>query len=300
VFRNAYEGSDDIVAQVHLRSMPPAGWNHPNAGAIRLYGLGKRWAIEGINNHKAGERIFESVVMMPDDDLNLNGFALPLHHEAKADGSGSITMDMDGVYRGPKLEVVEVTGPDGKPQTEERRSAGAGHRGWDPSSLRDTGIRGVRAFAADYSVRSGAPGLFVLVDQIEGGGPKHWVWQLDKPAANYQVKIDGNRFIITQGDASLVGTFVSPADVKIEIDQGSRELRFVKSSTHMTWETRKFTLNNLRASAPDPTDGRFMVVFTLQRGDAPPVRIDGIGLNATVFVGEQRVRWDGDRVRFGD
>jgi len=45
-------------------------------------------------------------------------------------------------------------------------------------------------------------------------------------------------------------------------------------------------------------DGSFFVIATIQEGDPPRVKVKGRGLDATVTVGRQAVRFDGQRVVF--
>lgn len=299
IFRNGWKGEDDIVAQVFLKTMPPTGWSQPNAGSLRIRGLGHVWALKG-NMPKSGERIFENVVLLPEDPVYGNGGAFPTSLVTRKDGSGAITMDMGLLYRSKKTVKVIKDGQEREAELDTYQD-----NAWRPENLTDLGIKGLRAFAADYSDASGAPGLFVLVDTIEGGKSKVWTWQLPttgkgKDFKVAEVDIAGNAFTLKQGDATLKATFIAPADVKIERIAGEKELRVVTSSTRMEWGVKKFTLGAIQVTGADPNAGDFMVVMTLQRGEAPAVSATGTGLDAKVTVGRQTVRFDGQRIVFGE
>lgn len=297
IFRNQWQDDDDIVAQVHLRSMPPAGWNQPNAGSIRLRGLGHNWAVSQLQP-KNGDRTFENVVLLPEDATNVEFGAFRQHFDAKADGSGSLTIDMNGLYSGVKTTEQPVLGKDGKPTGEMQRIALLQHfnNQWSKEGLADLGIRGTRSFAVDYSGMSGSPALLAIVDEIQGGKTKIWSWQVPDKA---EVKIDGNTFTIKQGDATLRATFVAPVNVQISHASGTVTRRVVLSSVRMTYGDKKLKMNAIEAAGQDKTDGGFFVVMTLQRGDAPAVRISGTGLSATATVGKQVVSYKDRKLTIG-
>jgi hypothetical protein len=280
IFRNRWRDSDDIVAQVFLKSEGEGGWSHPDAGSIRIYGLGHEWAIVGINNSKAGSRWFENVVMLPEDPVNEGMRAIRTFYEAGEDGSGVISMDMNLVYAGTKT-IKDNKGNEKK--------AGLVDHGFrlQRENLLDLGIRGMRSVAVDYSGKSGAPALFVIVDKITGGGKKVWQWQLPKhDDSSCTVDTKKNTFTITQGDTSLKATFISPANVKLALAQG-------KENIHLKYGNYgDVNLNAIHATGGDS----FFVVMTLQRGDAPNVEVDGTGLNAEVRVGEKNIGFDGENI----
>ncbi len=280
IFRNCWRDTDDIVAQVFLKSEGEGGWSHPDASSIRIYGLGHEWAIVGINNSKAGSRWFENVVMLPEDGVNEGMRAIRTFYETRADGSGVISMDMNLVYSGTK------TIKDNKGAEKKAILVDHGFR-LLRDNLVDLGIRGMRSVAVDYSGKSGAPALFVIVDKIKGGSKKVWQWQLPKfNGKSNGVKIDGKSFTIIQGDASLHATFIAPADVKLSQVQG-------KENIHLKYgKYGDVDLNAIHATGGDS----FYVVMTLQKGGAPDVEVEGAGLDAKVTVGKQKIRFDGEKI----
>ena len=196
-FRNGWRGETDIILQLFGKAHMVGGWNGPNAGSFRLFGLGQSW-----NGDYSGREMNvwqENRVVMPDDDTFDGACARVLSVQTAADGSGGVSLDMSDCYAG---------------------RAGGGYTMYgslrNPSAFKDLGIRALRCIAVDYSGRCGAPGLFVLVDRLQGGGRKVWTWNLGDAQELEKVTITGSTFAIAKGDAVLHGTFVSPAGVAIE------------------------------------------------------------------------------------
>lgn len=138
-----------------------------------------------------------------------------------------------------------------------------------------TGIGLVRSFAVDYSGAAGIPGLFAVVDKFVGSteaeafGDKTWVMNTEG-----KVTIDGQTFTIEAvNGTTMKGTFVTPAKVKIAYEK-------TKTGGKIT-----------------ATGGNeFFVVMTVQKGQAPSVKISGEGLDAMVRVGKQAVYFSSDRL----
>lgn len=284
IFRNRWRDIDDIVSQVFLKSEGEGGWSHPDGGSIRIYGLGYEWAIVGINNSKAGSRWFENVVMLPEDPVNERMRAIRTFYEPRGDGSGVISMDMNLVYAGTKT-VKNNKGNEKKVSLVDH-----GFR-LLRDNLLDLGIRGMRSVAVDYSGKSGAPALFVIVDKIKGGGKKVWQWQLGKlDDSDTTVSIEDNTFTIRQGNATLKATFIAPADVKLTLAQG-------KENIHLKYgKYGDVNLNAIHATGGDS----FYVVMTLQRGETPDVQVEGTGLKVKVTVGKQNISFDGEKIVFSN
>ena len=294
ILRNLWRDTDDIVAQVFLKSEGEGGWSHPDAGSIRIYGLGHEWAIVGVNNSKAGSRWFENVVMLPEDGVNEGMRAIRTYYDTKENGSGIISMDMNLVYSGTKIT---------KDNKGEEKKANLVDHGFRllRENLLDLSIRGMRSVAVDYSGKSGAPALFAIVDKISGGKTKVWQWQLPKlDDSSTRVDIKENTFTITQGNTSLVATFIAPADVKLSPAKGKENihLKYGKygdvnlNAIHALLESRKNKPLTGQATGGDS----FFVVMTLQRGEPPNVKVEGTGLNAKVTIGEQTITFDGEKI----
>ena len=82
--------------------------------------------------------------------------------------------------------------------------------------------------------------------------------------------------IESESGATLQGVFVTPESVSLTYEE---------------------TENGGKIQA---TGGNtFFVVMTVQDADAPPIRVEGQGLDAVVRVGEQTIQFVGDRLHFG-
>jgi hypothetical protein len=271
-FRSGWTGKGDFVLQVHAKSHFTGGWNSPNAGTFRLYGRGQSW--NDTSSARDANAWEENRVMMPEEPVNLSGQGRVTCLEFKPDGSGALTIDMNDVYGGVAGRLYTMYG-----------------NFRYPSGYKDLGIRAVRAMAVDYSARSGAPCLFVLVDRIRGGGAKTWTWNLGDAAVVPKVQVAGNTFTVPKGAATLRGVFVTPktAQVKALVHE-------VKMGTTGKETARK--VPSLHAQGGDD----FFVVATVQDALSPPpaVKIEGAGLDAKVTVGKRLITFDGEKVLIAD
>lgn len=270
VFRNQWTGGDDIVASIDAKREPLFSV-FPNAASFRILGLGNSWADRGPVAEWAARppvrrpapRYFENVLWLP-GATPVRG-ATPTHVESSPDGSGVVSMNMDNLY---------TLSPDGDLTDAYATVA--------PHKARDTGVRGIRSFAVDYSGKAGVPALFVVVDSIDGADARDAVWLMH--AGTGRASSNGRTFTIAADrGASLKGTFAAPADVRfvehpaVKADGWPSPIRAVCASG----------------------GSQYFVVMTLQSGAAPEVGISGSGLDATVTVGQQTVRFDGKKIVFG-
>jgi hypothetical protein len=267
-FRNSWAGKGDFVLQAHAKAHVTGGWNSPNAGAFRLFGLGQSW---NDTSSARDANVWEEGRVMVDDPVNPRGLGRVTHAAFGADGSGSLTIDMNDPYGAAAGRLYTLYG--------NFRNA---------SEFKDLNIRATRAMAVDYSGKSGAPCLFVLVDRVRGGKNKQWTWNLGDPAVVPKVAIDGSSFTYPKGAGTLRGTFVAPSPAKI------RATVFDAPGEGRGTGERKVPL--VLAEGGDD----FFLVATVQEAKATPpeVKADGAGLDATVRVGGQTVRFDGQKVLF--
>jgi hypothetical protein len=265
VFRSGWGGGDEFVSQVFAKAAPVKGWNHPNAAGFTIHGLGHTWTSAPTSRNGAREQY--SVVLLPEDEINRGSCGRVVHHEARPDGSGSLTIDLADVYAAPS------------------RGLYGGLLLRHPERFKPSGVTGLRAFGFDYSGTCGAPALIVIVDRIRGGGRRLWTWQRAGAEA-----VTGRRgFTLRYPDASMQATFVSPNDVEVEAP-GPEAIKIGDPRHGFHGD-----VNRVKATG----DGSFFVVLTFQRGGPPPVTVEGDGLDATVRVGEQTVRFNGKHVLFG-
>jgi hypothetical protein len=272
-WRNGWKGPDDFLVQTFLKSQPIKGWNGPNAGTFRIHGLGQDWASGPASRERS--RPEENVVQFPDDrDLNLFGCAQPTYLKMEKDGSGAITMDMSNLYD-RLLPNGKLAAPDAK------------------------AITGLRAMAVDYSGKCGAPCLFAVVDRISNAKTRLWTWQAwhyatgdyhaDKVSDLPNITTDATGFTLARGGATLRATFVTPTDGP----PVAKERLY--SYVHPHSGPITLPCPGVYAQGQD-----FFVVVTIGRGEVAPVKVDGTGLNAVATIGTRTVRFDGEKIVFGE
>jgi len=257
------------VAQAYAKAGQACGWSQAEAGCFQIYGLGHAWAWKDNDAvGKEGSRWLDNVVMLPDDPIDAWAHGEVTHFEGDPKtGSGSVTFDLGNVYR-----TIRQIG-EGKAARRERF---------------DGGIRGVRAFAADYSGKAGAAGLFAVADRITGGKRKVWMWQLpraERDRADWTLDVHDNTFTLAYKDASLKATFVSPKNVKIAQVKG-------RMKAHELSGVADADVSAIHATGEDPADGDFLVVTTIQRDAPPEVKTDG----AKARIGGRTVAFDGKKI----
>jgi hypothetical protein len=276
-FRNAYQGADDIVCQVFLKAHHIGGWNGPNAGTFRIAGLGKTWAVGPEGRER--RRWHESVVWLPNDSHREGACGRLTALQTAPDGSGVVTVDLNDVYSKESSERLYAL-------------YGGARNDW---AFEPSGISGMRSLAVDYSGACGAPALFAVVDSVRGGRDKVWLWQVprvgnERDLKMADVRIEGNTFTIRQDDATLRATFITPAAVKLHA--GTKAMKLRKSAGHEAGKIEEVTFDAVFAEGGED----YFVVATLQRGAAPPVAVEGNGLNARATVGRRMVRFDGKQI----
>ncbi len=291
-FRSGWEGRGEFIAHVFARSHHLGGWNGPNAGTFRLMGMGHVWAGGPTDRNRC--RWEENVVMLPENpEINENAQGRLTYWKTEADGSGAVSINMDDVYatapideKGKKPRLYERYG-------NVRRDA----------AFKSSGITGMRSIAFDYSGKCGAPCLVVIVDKVSGGKSKVWTWQLggsagktDKAQSNDvdRTKVQGNTFTIDHGDALLRGTFIAPSPVKLAAEL--RRTTMIGGAGSSAGKTLDRPIPGVFAEGGD----EFFMVATVQRGEAPAVKVQGAGLGAKVTVGKRTVAFDGQRIILGE
>lgn len=269
-FRNNWkDGDQSIVAQIYAKAGEDCGWSQAEAGAFQIYGLGHAWTSKDNDSAgKEGSRWLDNVVMLPQDPIDAwaHGRVTFFQGDAKT-GGGSVSFDMARVY-----QFVRRIG-EGKHSTTERY---------------DGGITGLRAFAADFSGKSGVPALFAVADKVNGGGAKIWSFRLPpsgRDGPDYKLNIDANTFTITYPDASLKATFVSSKSVKIARVTGMMKANPL-SGIHDA------EVNAIHVTNGSETDGSFLAIITLQKGQAPPVKVE----DRSAKVGTVTVSFDGTKI----
>ena len=293
MFRNAYSNQQDVVLQIYANEEIGKAHGIPDAGGIRLHGLGYNWTADSPGKGTPF-RWLQCVPILPYDDTIGVSFKAEYgtsgrvtSWDAEPNGSGHVSIDLDLVYR------------------KERR----GHDHvciWPPDPIPPGNITGRRAVAVDYSGACGAPALIVIVDEIRGGRERKWLWYLPEGrqrAGDLQVDTDADRFTIRQGDASLQALFVGTKPTRIEAPGSFEGPALLARLPEERRIRRGEAPETLKADivATGAAGKSFFVVMTLQKGTAPEVKkISGSGLDTVVRVGERQVRFDGENAVIED
>lgn len=286
------------------------------AGTLRVNGLGQVWS-HSLEDQPSGARFFENVVQLPHNEINDRARATVTAWRTEPDGSGQLALDLAPVYSAPVLNE------NGRPRslyTELGRFPVAGAFG-------KSKVTGGRLMAVDFSGKSGAPCVIVLVDTLRGAERPVWSWQLNglregyvidklavdfpdreslqarfkdvangtilldrsEPSEDPRVRIEKDGFSLTQGGASMRATFLAPVQPKVEVLQ---RIRCSKQNVEVLRVDRS---TSVCVSGAD----FFFTVLTFQEGDAPPVQVTrGRGMNLVAQVGGQSISFDGQTIQF--
>jgi hypothetical protein len=107
-------------------------------------------------------------------------------------------------------------------------------------------------------------------------------------------KVEGNVVTLARPDGtSMRLTFIAPAAATVKAEK--REIIYTRTYNRGKGE---MAAPGIYASGGDPKEGNYLAVATIQRGDAPPLKVEGEGLGATVTVGKRLLRFDGTKIVF--
>jgi hypothetical protein len=312
-FRNKWTGADDQFITQFFSATYGEG-----AGTLRVAGLGKVWS-HGLGA-PAERRYGENAVQLPQDEMNVGARGKVTFVDTNDNGSGVVSIDLSDVYTTP------VVGEDGRVVSLYDRYGDVPHT----NAFGKSGITGMRSMGVDYSGKSGAACMVVIVDQIQGGKKKVWTWQLESKAESAgksqpdpkrkgwitfrgrsfnnprngqllfseskpikdddRIELHGNGFTFTQDDATMRATFVAPAKPRMELAEKAQYRDMPKGGV------RRDSSKAIFAEGGDA----FFVVLTFQKGPAPKVQmLGGQDLDAKVRVGRQTVSFDGEKIVFG-
>ncbi len=133
-----------------------------------------------------------------------------------------------------------------------------------PSAPPGPVVRMIRHLAVDLSGECGAPVLIAIVDRCEGLAG---AWRV--PLAAKLVSAAPGQFVAgEEAGANLAGCIVTPAGARLSGGQV-------------------------------PAAKEYFVVFTIQRGSPPAVKVEGAALGAKVVIGGRTVAFDGRRIVLG-
>ncbi len=286
VFRNCWRDGDDCVVQFFANSNAPGGtWSCAQGGTFRITGLGHDWAVrgQGYGNGASGRglpdySLYQNMVDVEGQNITSSPQAWVTGFEYAEDGSGVVTVNMDEIYVHMEKEKTV------RPGRKEASTA------WTSIGERDIGIRAIRSFAVDYSGASGSPCLVAVADRLTGT-PGTNTWQMTVPA-EHAVAATGNTFTVTaRSGETLTGTVVLPRAAAVEIvdHEHKHEINYHGDHNQAVFKRRAVLV---------PAVGRdqdFLVVMTLQRGQAPVCT----ARDGTTAVGGQSIAFDGKCIRLG-
>jgi hypothetical protein len=320
LFRSGWEGKDEFICQTFAKATPIGGNAQANAGAFVIWGLQRPWVHITVGKKDVRQNL--PLVDLPDtqddDGVSLDRYGIVADLKTEKDGSGSITIDMNEVYgrtkpvESPKPKDVAPPEPSGKLLTARQLRSQVKKETapplrpafvdanfvrlnpeWDPDRM-----KGLRAFAFDYSGKAGVPCVAVIVDHIEGG--KRKVWRIPPPPApdaprgakpDAPVAFANDGFKVTHADgASMRAFFASPPTVKAQIETT------VIDKDKRPEVDASVAATSLTVTGPTGEEGDFFVVMTFTRGEQPAVRVEGAGLNAKVAIGQRKYSFDGTRI----
>ncbi len=289
VFRNRWKDGDDCVAQLFANSNQAGGsWASCEGGTFRIDGLGASWAVRGQGyGHGASGRnlpdysLYQNMVDVGEQNIGGSPQAKVMQSAVEQDGSGTVSLNMDEIYLHFPKEKSEKPGKGGATVTE-----------WKADKPVDIGIRAVRGFGVDYSGTCGAPCLVAVGDHLTGTQGSN-VWQLATGRENTVTCTNGQFVITAPNGATLMGTVVRPAGAQVRtVDyEHIHEINY-----HGSHKRSPFLRRAILVDGKDK-EQEFLVLMTIQKGDAPAVEVLEGG--ASALVGKRKVSFDGKQIVLG-
>jgi len=272
---------DAFIAQVFSKSRHIGGWNGPNAGTYRLFGLGTEWARGPTD--RVRRRVEENVVILPELDL--------------ADGAcGEITyFKSDGRSMVVSMRLDDVYDYDGRFGYARYGKARYRRPGGPPEP---SGIQARRSVAFDFSGKAGVPCLFAVVDRIEGaeGQKRVWLYQF-APHAKGKVRsasvIPSQTGFIQQAEgtaARLHGTFIYPQPATVRTEPLS--YTYVKTWGQQRGQKITVKINALTAESHD----HFFFVGMVTEQEPPAIERQNDGLKSVLRIHGRVIRFDGENL----
>lgn len=325
--------ADAFVVQAFAKSRFMNKYSRANAGALRVAGLGHEW-FKGPADHDR-RRFTESVVQLPDDEgLFLDGCGRVSHYatdehgftltvnladtyarragngpvqpyegygalrrpEAFADsgitGLRAIGVDTSGVSGAACLVAIvdRIDGGGRRVWTAQLESRTEPYGKWqviEEQTGKALGGKALKRARADGSRDRLKPGFAFVIDRARDVSPEF------VPTTTADVTVTDRGFHLVQGDASMHATFAAPTDPVIELGVSSLLQKILYGHSRGVERVGSYAV---RAEA---ARGSFFCVLTISRGEHPLVSVAGEGLAAVVTVGDQVVRFDGERLVFG-
>jgi hypothetical protein len=289
VFRNRWRDGDDCVVQLFANSNQAGGsWASCEGGTFRIDGLGASWAVrgQGYGNGGSGRNLpdislYQNMVDVGEQNIGGSPQATVTRSAVEQDGSGTVSLNMDEIYLHYPKEKIEKPGKGGATVTE-----------WKAEKPVDIGIRAVRCLGVDYSGKCGAPCLVVVGDRLTGTQGSN-VWQLATERENTVICTNSQFVITAPNGATLKGTVVRPAGAQVR----TLEYEHVHEINYHGAHKRSTFLRRAILVDGKDKEQEFLVLMTLQKGDAPAVEVWHDG--AAAIVGKRKVSFDGKQIVLG-
>ena len=289
-----------------------------SAGGFVLHGFGRFWG-EWRAPRSPEDRHFSGLVsdlLYPDNGGRVT------HADLKPDGSGVVSMVLDRFREGRLLRTEQ-----GRPYVEMGRVLGKN-------------VQWLRSFCADYSGKCGAPVLVAVADRVAIDKRREKAWRMDVGLAgtrkghgskpNTRLELGANKFTLSPLDskATLSAVFVMPGKVEFRLSQYGDfgEMTLLDACVHrkltdkeaaaklssslsldpeevdvgLGGEEDKLKTKAVEMEGKAPPATTFLVVMTLQTGEAPAVEISGTGAGKVARIGRRTVRFDGQKIVLGE
>jgi hypothetical protein len=201
-----------------------------------------------------------------------------VHADLKSDGSGVVSLRQDYWVKG------EANEPHGSPKHYDAK---------------DLGIRHLRSLAIDYSGKSGAPVLLVVADHVQGCTAEHTAYlQLNGKQRSPYIQ-NGQTFTITHSYEKH-GQKKSTTVVSHLIPTGNQPPVIEPRGSQQRWSGMVYVdrpaEHKEASNSSEQAERLYLMVVTVQDGEAPPVKSQGTSLKTMVTVGQRTVRFDGTKV----
>ncbi len=250
VFRPTFGDEQDILLVTNFKSETLPGCHFERAGPM-----------SGLTLYGLGRKWLDGTYLLEVDGLpptNEHHGPQVVRESRGADRTCVLELELDRAY------LVPLESKKDKQGASADAPGAAGEASWPGSVGKyvDFGIRGRRSMAVDATGRAGAPLLVAILDRLErtGGEPVKATWRLPLDERAGAVRTDGREFTVGEArEETLTGVLAAGGSL----------------------EARKLTAE---------TEGTALVVFTIQKGPAPAMRVSGEGLGTTVRVGRRTVR----------
>jgi hypothetical protein len=272
-FRNRYQDSDDIMAQLYAKFRGNAGHSGPDALSFRIAGLDAPFAVGGGR--------YGPDINAADTGKGQDAYLRSMNTLYPVDPANELTISGQS---GTLVGVPQLF-PDGGGSVTLRIGRN------NVNTLNHT-----RRFLADYSDASGADAVYVISDTSDNGG--WWQYcQVDLDPLTDAITVSGNTFTVTNPNGtSLKGTVLYP-EGDLQWTTGSR----IRGSSYGYYGASYGSNEFVHFRSPD---GDYLVVMTVCDAGIPHPAVNAVAGSAAnadraIQIGGLTVSVDGDFISRG-